>query len=364
MASRPLRLLTMAGMLCLQLSGVEAEASVQGEASEAEEGYILEAYPSRVLRSLTREEQRRSVASKRVGAPFALIVPVSRRWRAGQLVRIAFAGGTADLHARIETAARTWVAGDSGANLQLSFRNPDGTFRTWNSADTDYQAEIRIAFESDGYWSLVGRDSLNRNLDGGSPGQASMNLQGFAEELPDDWRTTVLHEFGHALGFEHEHQSPLAQCGFKFYNDSGYELTTNSRGVYTRDGQHRWPGLYTYLSGEPNNWDSNRVDANLQAIEDTTDFFSSGQFDNRSIMRYWFPEFFFSARRSSPCWSDRENSELSEVDLASVRAVYPRNPSIEMVAGREVIQQLFYSAREGSTESETIRRALKIEPRP
>lgn len=55
---------------------------------------------------------------------------------------------------------------------------------------------------------MVGRNAVNAALPGGGPGQASMNLAGFDIALPADWQAVVRHEFGHALGFEHEHQSP------------------------------------------------------------------------------------------------------------------------------------------------------------
>ena len=47
-----------------------------------------------------------------------------------------------------------------------------------------------------------------------------MNLGGFTEELPDDWEATVLHEFGHAIGFLHEHQSLNSTCEEEFRWDN------------------------------------------------------------------------------------------------------------------------------------------------
>jgi hypothetical protein len=51
-----------------------------------------------------------------------------------------------------------------------------------------------------GYWSHVGKDSIDSTLSGGGPGEASLNLDSFDKSLPSDWRGIVMHEFGHALG--------------------------------------------------------------------------------------------------------------------------------------------------------------------
>ena len=75
-------------------------------------------------------------------------------------------------------------------------------------------AEIRITFDPGNSWSTVGRDALL--VPAGSP---TINFGWFADVVTDklvsrvtdqEIRRTVLHEFGHALGFIHEHQSPAA----------------------------------------------------------------------------------------------------------------------------------------------------------
>lgn len=62
-------------------------------------------------------------------------------------------------------------------------------------------AMIRITRDNSGYWSYLGTDILGipRN-------QPTMNLQGFTEQTSDgEYRRVVRHEFGHTLGFPHEH---------------------------------------------------------------------------------------------------------------------------------------------------------------
>ena len=68
-------------------------------------------------------------------------------------------------------------------------------------------APIKITFDpNDGSWSVVGNDAWKE--DAGSP---TMNLgwvKGNSTTLPREERGVILHEFGHALGLLHEHQSP------------------------------------------------------------------------------------------------------------------------------------------------------------
>ncbi|KAI3616819.1 peptidase m12a astacin [Moniliophthora roreri] len=69
------------------------------------------------------------------------------------------------------------------------------------------KANIRISFaDKASSWSMVGSDA-NRVTDKSKP---TMNLGWLADTNPPSASdtATILHEFGHALGMMHEHQSP------------------------------------------------------------------------------------------------------------------------------------------------------------
>lgn len=288
----------------------------------------MEKYPDRIQAGL--EEYRReleataSVANPRV--PYYIIVPTLQRWTPGSKVRVAFNGGNDALYTKIKSAALRWFK-PNGANLDLVFEDAQGHFLHWTPNDRAYAAEIRVGFNSDqngGYWSLVGTDSNTAAIQGGGPGQESLNLDSFDRALPADWQAIVTHEFGHALGFQHEHQSPAGGCDFRFENDAGYVPTKDAQGWYTTDSAGRRPGLYTYLGGYANYWSKTTVDANLRTIP-TTSAFLVGPFDKSSIMKYFFGAFMFIKGDQSPCYTDAENLVVSAQDFVGVAQAYPND---------------------------------------
>ena len=248
---------------------------------------VLEGYPSWLQsRLLHRERSLARVANVEELNQRRWVIRRLGRWAPGHTLTVAFRGGSPELRARIEEAAQEWC---SHGNLKMSFR-ANGKYREWRPSDRAFKADVRIGFTGGvdgGYWSLVGMDCVDRSIV--ETGDASMNFEGFPQDLPTDWAATVLHEFGHALGFEHEHQSPTGGCEdqFRWEDDQGYVRTVDAYGQYVQDANGRRPGIYTVLEGPPNEWSRSTVDHNLRGLRDSRAY-SQGDFDPKSIMKYFF----------------------------------------------------------------------------
>jgi hypothetical protein len=284
---------------------------------------IMECLPSRLqARVECRNRFQRALPPTIGGHAPRFVVNITKRWQTAQTVRVAFKGGTPALHGQIEEATKDWT---NVANLQLDFgKKPDGSYRTWSASDMTFAAEVRISFDQTGYYSLVGTDGTNPAVT--RPSEESMNFQGFDQQLPSDWRAVVLHEFGHALGFEHEHQHPTEGCDsdFRWEDDPGYVPSTDQFGQFVQDSQGRRPGIYTVLGGPPNNWPKAMVDFNLRQLPESHAY-QEGPFDKTSIMKYFFPVWMFVQGDSSHCFSVGENLVLSDQDKAGVKLLYPHS---------------------------------------
>lgn len=76
----------------------------------------------------------------------------------------------------------------------------------WMARDAPGDSDIRISFNQPGAWSVLGNWAKNVPQT-----EATMNFGWFNDQTPDeDFSTTVIHEFGHALGCAHEQSSPAA----------------------------------------------------------------------------------------------------------------------------------------------------------
>lgn len=164
-------------------------------------------------------------------------------FQASDAVADAWKGKAADLE-EVRLAFQAWFK----LGIGISFRevaHPE-------------EATIRIGFDpAAGSWSFVGRDTLTirdrlaRTMNFGWPLNTAYG------------RDTAMHEIGHALGLEHEHQNPYAG------------ITWNADAVRR------------YFAGPPNNWDAKNIEWNILRKINPAEVKGS-QWDPDSVMEYAF----------------------------------------------------------------------------
>src|SRR5271157_3430033 len=140
------------------------------------------------IRSLLDE----SLYGKEYGQRQQLIVELALqnvyKWKNGQVITVRFLSDPLGIADEVLGYASEWT---QYANIQFH-------------ASKRLGSDIRIAFDSPGSWSEIGTDCRSVANYG-----ATMNFGDFtANSSTAAIRRTVLHEFGHALGCIHEHQSP------------------------------------------------------------------------------------------------------------------------------------------------------------
>ncbi len=206
-----------------------------------------------------------------------------KMWSPGDVITVGFIPGKKGSlfqQSRVKIHTRIW---EKVANIHIQF------------VEDIRQAQIKVGFDTTGgNWSWLGRDVLNNPLS-----LQTMNFENLTDNTEEvEIRGLVLHEFGHALGFIHEHQSPAS--GILDWN---------------------YPNVYAYFAKPPISWSKEMTNAQVIAKYNRSHS-NFTTYDPTSIMHYRIP-----AALTYSGIDVRSNSMLSQMDSQYAKLVYPFPPS-------------------------------------
>ncbi len=202
------------------------------------------------------------------------VANINKTWNTGKVITVGFLNGSSELNNLVLSYASEWSK-YGNINFQL------GNY---------YNSDIRIEYNQSGFnYSFVGTDAKTERRNSHTMALSyTKNTYGF--------KSTVLHEFGHALGLLHEHKHSEAP------------FTWNESKVYAYYQQIAgWSKAKTYRNvieryGKGSNFTNHR----------------NGSYDKYSIMHYQVP-----AKLTLENISVGNNYDLSNGDKKLIAELYP-----------------------------------------
>lgn len=208
-----------------------------------------------------------------VGDFGSLALPVGSMWKPGRTLRVKILNGSEKIRSKVKQYANVWT---EYANIKFDFVDSGA-------------AEIRVNIDaSRASWSYVGTGCLTIAAE-----KQTMNFGWLTDSTSEaEFSRVIVHEFGHALGCIHEHQSPAASIPWNK------------------------PAVYNYYK-TTQGWDTAKTDNNMfRLYEATTTQFST--FDPSSIMLYAIP-----SSLTTNGYSTGWNTQLSQTDKDFIAKAYP-----------------------------------------
>lgn len=206
-------------------------------------------------------------------------------WMPGETIKYTVIDLNGNSYTMIDTVKKYVKFWEFFANIKLVY--------TTNASE----ATIRIGMEPGKSYSYIGRDALQI-----ASNVKTMNLGWLGSDANNN-RNVILHEFGHALGFIHEHMSPVAAIAW--------------------DKEK----VYAYYAGAPNYWTKEMVDRNVFMKYSSTQTNYSA-YDPLSVMHYAIDPSLTTDGKGTPF-----NSNLSQTDKQFATVFYPFPPPPPVATG-------------------------------
>jgi hypothetical protein len=215
---------------------------------------------------------------------------VIKKWPKRTL-EICFLDGTRELRRYVAGIARQWTL----------YGAVDFDFGDWNdprncNADP-FSSDVRVTFNQPGDWAFVGTDRIDLgatlSLQSATLSLQSVGSDEFSKIKSGQRDRAILHEFGHALGFEHNWMAPSAEC-----ND-----------------EMDWAYVYKSMAQD---YGFTRADVDHTLRSPTSREHIVGAFDRRSVMNWELPSAYYKKGKQSKCFA----APMNELSLRDKLAVY------------------------------------------